>query len=545
MGSLLDLLGSAWNSAVGFVLPVAGSVRGSRVVRWIVHLVILAAILIGLYFLGKVWQFERLIHASALVRAFWLPAVFLLLYGLVWLSWWLWCLLRTGEAGAEYPDIASAWEEACDTLHQAGIDLRNVPVFIILGQCEGREESLFGASLLSFKVRQAPRRPDAPLHLWATPEGVYITCPGASLLGRHAILMSGGDESGAPASGGRAPESDTLAVTNMPGGLVDNTPEIEAILGRARRERRLPTREENRQMRTLLRKSQSMQSLLRNPEQVARESERLAYFSRLLARDRTPYVPINGILVLLPLAATDTDQDTFDTGNACQRDLAILREQLGVHVPVFGMVCDLETAPGFREFLGLFPGKQRHQRIGQRAPLAPEFANAAGQTGNGFEARKAMFEGLAKWVCNQVVPRWVYKHFHTEGPGQQYTAELTHENDHLFLFMDDIRGRWRRLGMLLAKSFVAEDEDHPWFGGCYVAGTGTEPEQEQGFVAGVFRRLTEEEAKGIVSWTGQTLRQDAVAQSRATFIWLVAGGLLLLLLALLAYAIFGQGATQS
>jgi hypothetical protein len=204
------------------------------------------------------------------------------------------------------------------------------------------------------------------------------------------------------------------------------------------------------------------------------------------------------------------------------------------------MVCDLETAPGFREFLGLFPGKQRHQRIGQRSPLAPEFANLAGKAANGAEVRTAMFESLAKWVCNSVVPRWVYQHFHLEGPGQQYTIELAHENDRLFLFMDDIRSRWRRLGMLLAKSFVAPDEDHPWFGGCYLAGTGMELEHEQGFVAGVFRRLTEEEAKSIVSWTDQTLREDAVAQNRATYNWLAAGGLLLLLIALLVYAFVGS-----
>lgn len=540
MGGLLNRVGDALKSAIGFVLPVAGSVRGNRAVRWIVHVLVLGAILVGLYFLSPHLHPERWIRGSSQVRAYWLPVVFLLLYGLAWLSWWLWGLLRAGEGGAEFPDIAAAWEEAGDALRQARIDLREVPVFLILGHCEGREESLFGASLLNFTVRQAPRRPADPLHVWATSEGAYVTCPGASLLGRHSMLMTGGDETGGPDPGARVRENDTLAVTNMPGGIADNTPEIEAILARARRERRLPTRDENRQMRVLLRKNQTLQALLRDPEQVARESERFAYFCRLLARDRAPFVPINAILVLLPLTATDTDQDAFDTGNACQRDLAILRQRLGVHVPVFGMVCDLETAPGFREFLGLFPGKQRHQRIGQRSPMVPEFANIAGRTGNGLEARTAMFEGLAKWVCNGVVPRWVYKHFHLEGTGQQDTAELAHENDRLFLFMDDIRGRWRRLGMLLAKSFIAADEDHPWFGGCYLAGTGMEPEHEQGFVAGVFRRLTEEEAKGIVSWTGQTLREDAAAQSRAALIWLVAGGLLLLLIALLAYALLGS-----
>ncbi len=48
-----------------------------------------------------------------------------------------------------------------------------------------------------------------------------------------------------------------------------------------------------------------------------------------------------------------------------------------------------------------------------------------------------------------------------------------------------------------------------WFGGCYVAGTGPDPENQQGFVAGVFRRLIEEEKKGLVSWTEEAVADEA------------------------------------
>ena len=50
-----------------------------------------------------------------------------------------------------------------------------------------------------------------------------------------------------------------------------------------------------------------------------------------------------------------------------------------------------------------------------------------------------------------------------------------------------------------------------WSGGCYVAGTGADPESQQSFVASVFRRLIEEE-KGLVSWSAEVLAAEAACQ---------------------------------
>jgi hypothetical protein len=72
-----------------------------------------------------------------------------------------------------------------------------------------------------------------------------------------------------------------------------------------------------------------------------------------------------------------------------------------------------------------------------------------------------------------------------------------------------MRDRRRRLGRLLARGFVPENNAPLWFGGCYVAGTGPNPENQQGFVAGVFRRLIEEEKKGLVSWSWEAQADEA------------------------------------
>ena len=47
--------------------------------------------------------------------------------------------------------------------------------------------------------------------------------------------------------------------------------------------------------------------LLKNTDEVELLSSRLKYLCRLIVRDRQPYCPANGILLLIPLAATDSE----------------------------------------------------------------------------------------------------------------------------------------------------------------------------------------------------------------------------------------------
>ena len=161
-----------------------------------------------------------------------------------------------------------------------------------------------------------------------------------------------------------------------------------------------------------MRQDRVRQPIVRNAAEVELLGARFEHLCRLLVRDRWPYCPINGMLVLLPFAATDTDQDALDAAAACQRDLSVARRVLQVNCPTLAMVCDLETAPGFAAFLEQFPEKQRQQRIGQRSPMAPAL-ETRGRAGDA-EARTAMLESLAQWICASVAPGWVYKHFRME-----------------------------------------------------------------------------------------------------------------------------------
>src|SRR5205807_2466832 len=100
----------------------------------------------------------------------------------------LWDLLGAEEESS-FPDIDEAWDQAVRALSREGISLNDVPLFVVLGKPVGTEEALFTASGLNLSVRGAPHR-DAPVRVYGNRDGVYVTCPGASLTPLLTDLLS-------------------------------------------------------------------------------------------------------------------------------------------------------------------------------------------------------------------------------------------------------------------------------------------------------------------------------------------------------------------
>jgi hypothetical protein len=217
-----------------------------------------------------------------------------------------------------------------------------------------------------------------------------------------------------------------------------------------------------------------------------------------MVRDRRPFCPVNGILVLLPWLATDSDEEAAQTSTICQLDLAAAREVFQLNCPVVALVCDMEKAPGFREFIARFPADRRKQRLGQRFPLVPDLAPA--------EVPVKVEHG-AGWICQSLFPTWIYKFLRLETPGQEVPGEVTRGNAQLVKLLCHMRERQKRLGQLLTRGLTAPQNGSPLFGGCYVAGTGADATREQAFIAGVFRKLIENQ--DYVSWTAEALAEDA------------------------------------
>jgi len=525
MWGILSTVGTWLENLVGLVLPVAGKARASKglgtTLYWVIHFLLLAIILVGLYFLNdRVLNWDRYIpRTSRFLAKSWLSILFLLVYVLAWLSWWLFKLLAPDQHTSDFPDIDEAWDEAVAAMNDAGITPTDAPLFLVLGRPEAPIPALFKAAQLKLLVTQVPKGERAPLHVFANRDAIYVSCQGVSLMARQSAILAGETETTTPGVE-EGPEDDAQMQTLRPSSAAGGAQKIGAVLAQAMKKGRSPeqlTEAERRELRRLERKDKPKPSLLKNTSEVELLQARLEHLCRLIVRDRWPFCPANGILLLLPYAGTDSDQDALNTGEICQRELTVVRQALKVHCPMFALVCDMETAPGFVEFVERFSEAERQQRMGQRCPLVPALrsrltANLGAPATDDTTAH--MLDSLARWVCTMLLPGWIYKKFRLESPGKTTPPEVTKVNSRLFLLLDELRDRQTRLGSVLAHGLDSAGGE-PWlFGGCYLGGTGSDPAREQAFVAGVFRRLVEEQ--NYVSWTEEALEEEALYQTWIT-----------------------------
>jgi hypothetical protein len=238
--------------------------------------------------------------------------------------------------------------------------------------------------------------------------------------------------------------------------------------------------------------------LLQSTADVELSGSRLRHVCQLIARARRPYCPVNGVLLLLPWAASDGEPETQQTARACTHDLQTVREALHVQCPVFGLVCDLETAPGFTDLVARLPAGQTNQRVGRSFPLAPELDPAAVPD---------MLQSGVQWICDTLFPSVIYKLLRYELPGADGPSDWLAANTRLYQLLGELRERQRRLGSLLARGVVLPEANAALFGGCYFAATGHDANRDQAFVAGVFPLLIENQ--NFVSWTDEALAEEA------------------------------------
>ncbi len=498
MVAFFEAMWGVFLELIGVVFPVfqtGNYLKIPKPVRWFLHVIFLIILLGVLYYLNDYFGVRFLIQDPR-IQPYWLPLFFLLIYSLAWAAWWIWYLLISDADDLPFPDIDEAWNEAKEALDKAGISLQDVPVFLILGRPEAPEDCLFQAAQMSLVLRQVPSSAKSPLHIYANHDGIYLTCAGASLMGKHAANL---------ALEGLSELDDNSPVSAEPDGDVARTLQ--------------PNRQESQAMATLaMVQDEGMKALQRrhirrmlgkrNPELLYKTAEvetltaRLAHLCRLLVRDRQPFCPINGILFLVPLGGTDTESDAQQTAELCYRDFTTIRRVMKTRCPTFAMLCDMESFPGFREFVATHDARARSARVGQRFPLdSPDH--------QGEQLLKNL-DSSVQWLCHRVLRDLVYRKFQVS----QDTPEEMSKNKNYFLFLDQLQQRCDHLSRILVNGMARNVNGPLLFGGTYVAATGSDRDTEQAFVRGVVNRLIE--CQAFVSWTEEAIAEDARSHRTAT-----------------------------
>lgn len=432
-----------------------------------------------------------------------------------------------------FADIEHAWNAGLAELKRHGLDITQIPLFLILGsEDEAQEKALFDASRLSFNIREVPLGP-AALHWYANPDGIYVACTRVGSLS----LVAAWDKKRREEQKGRSqaaaypPEADPLRGTIVAGGGM--TSEREAAPARFGRD--LPEASPPPDLRSVtidFSKPPAMAESSGAPgprlavtlEDAVEQQRRLEYLCQLVRRARQPICPYNGLLTLLPFGLLQRGaRDAALVEQAAARDLATLHHALQLRVPVVALVAGMEEESGFRELV---------RRVGRDRAINQRF-------GKGFELTNPPIPerlvALASHACgafeDSIYALFKERNALAKQPG----------NTKLYSLLARIRHQLHEpLANLLENVYGADLDKDPhaepfFFSGCYFAGVGM-TEDCQAFVKAVFDKLVQDQ--GELQWTSAARRRDRLYQGIAQFLYAVDFVLLALLIALVGYRFF-------
>lgn len=547
MSSLLAIVYGFLNGVramIGLFIPLFAEAADFK--RWplwlklLIGTVVLTGICIGLYFIQNSKQVDLpfwLVAAPEWLREIYLPLVFMILVALSWLGYWMWLLYQSDEEEADFPEIKDAWDEATRRLARERLTVADLPLFLVLGHTADRLDHLFLAGTSATIVRTPGERTgddQPPLRVYAWEDGIFVTCPGASAWATFCGKAIYGDEEIelTPAEGGKP-----INATIGPDGWGEEVGELRDLL-RLQKQRAL-TEEEDYRLRQLSAQSvsKSIKPVNLNDTERNLGLRKLRYLCRLIRQDRRPWCPINGTLLLVPMATTDNPETARHGANILAQEISTVRQTLQLRSPTVALLCDLHTIRGFADFRRRFPDDMLSQRIGQRIPLVPTL-KANRTTENPISELVA---AAARWIGLSNMPSWILRFLQYDSspgisPGLQANRNLYH-------LMRQIIERGPRLGELLSSGVPPlgggdELAETPLLAGCYCAATGATADQ-QAFVKGVFERLTDTKSEQLltkVAWSPEARAADRRLRNLANLTYvgaflllLIAGGLVWLL----------------
>lgn len=518
--------------------PVVASRRADcQVGRCIVasiHSTAMLVFLCGLIALQ--WWFELdqyMRSSSAFFRHGWLPIVAAMIYGLAWSCWYLAKVIRTPLEIPASNDVQVAWKHAKDRIARAGIDLKQTPLFLTLGRPTGGIHNFFSAAGFPLTVPPTPADDDAPLRICGNQEALFLCCDRSSLLDefvtrlskrqaetvRAATAIRNGSGKDGHGPGAHLWESSTGKPANVAlttgasqsatafsptsgSAAVATLPNVKSLPAESATAAKLEQQLDQLQMHLdaaeqVLQPTIQTDSLVDLATELATEvSQRLEAICRLLSEDREPFCPINGIVVLVPISATDDVEIADHVGMRIEHDLQTIVDSLQMGVSVQMVLTGLETCVGAKALLNRFPKAQRDRRLGAVIPIAPASEP---------EAQSMLIDKTSQWLCDELFPPLISRLLSRDASDDDSDCSLQLGNQRLHGLMVSMRQRQHLISRMMRRAITAHQRNLR-LRGCYFAATGDDAVYGQAFAAGIIPMILG--SQNEVRWLAERRRRD-------------------------------------
>ncbi len=478
---------------------------------WLILLAIFLGIVWGLWLANAALGLERMLGGPLpSLRRYWLPILFLLFCVASFVGYKLYRSLGPDRDLVEFADIDEAWNQARAALVEAGIEFAGAPLFLVLGRPASNAQAFMTASKMPLDVQQIPIKTNPALQVYANKHAIYVLALDACLLGRQAELLNEATQAPEPEADKKARHTVFDEPAKAPESAVPDVSPPDPLLASQNLLAEpavalLSAPASDSTPWAVVDGKKRMPSLLKRAEEVERYQRRLRYLARRITRDREPFCPLNGVLVLVPFAPMESEDDSSQVATLCQMDLQVLHDTARTRCPLVVLVTDLETSPGYAALNERLDADRRVRLFGQDLPLVPDVKPE--------QLPLVVSSSLGHFV--DALGQWGFRLFRVEESARDDDARLSAANTQLFELMESIRVRAPGLDRLLMRIRCSEPALEFMLGGFYLAATGTTPDQDQAFVPGIFQQLVANQ--NAVSWTDDALAEEADYQRWTTY----------------------------
>ena len=390
-----------------------------------------------------------------------------------------------------YPDIETGWEAGMAELTKAGIDIKNIPLCLVLGMNDSKKIRRFvEASGESFDLHGVTGTGQSLIWYASRNQG-YIFL---SNIGNVVQFVESTPEIRSSENAEDFTHTADIRDFYNVKRSYDDEPEVESLaaMGTIRADDAPSQRIETDSY------EPSEPSPAPTPPtnvraKMSEEKNRLRYLAGLIKKSRESISPINGMLLNVDVSQVETFPE--ELSRKLNDDLDTLTEALGVVTTLTAVVSGFERDPGFVDF-----SERLMEDKGENFVL-----NKFGKSYRSWAVpSKEDLEKLAHGAVEQ------FDHFShlMFARHDALAANRVLANRRMVLFLGRIYSRiLPGLKTLLSRGIHAKTEagalEFPRFAGCYFSGS---TDTQDYFVRKIFERV--EENQGEIEWTRTTLNRE-------------------------------------
>jgi len=229
---------------------------------------------------------------------------------------------------------------------------------------------------------------------------------------------------------------------------------------------------------------------------------RLQHLGQMLQRDRTPRLPVQGIVVTVSASAARTDRETRGTLLKCREDLRDLRLATGFEVPLYLGVNGLDRMPGGS-------AQQNQGAWTLRFPPLPDLDPA--------EIVSMYKNGIESLILGRM-PCAAYTQFELDGESGDVTSALAN-NVRLYQWLSDLHALRGRLERLLLDGTGHAAAEPGMVAGCYLLTSGMSDAKATELSRALLKDLHSN--REMATWTADAADRAAAGRNRAWILFVI------------------------